>query len=114
MAIILSSSVSTPFSSVMICWNTVATAVNMSFRDELFALGAWNDWLGTWCWLCLKGEKASISCTVAGQACATDKWGRLRLLLLLCVAAWYSRVEWYWGGVTGRQHRSHFSYGRSP
>jgi hypothetical protein len=30
-------------SSVMICWNTVATTVDMSLRDELFTLGAWTD-----------------------------------------------------------------------
>lgn len=37
--IILSSSNSAPLNSGTICWNIVATTVNMSFRDELFALG---------------------------------------------------------------------------
>jgi hypothetical protein len=50
---ILSSPDSAPLSYVMICWNAVANTVNM-FVDELFALGAWTDWLGTYCWLCLK------------------------------------------------------------
>jgi hypothetical protein len=53
MDLILSSPDSAPLSSVMSCWNAVATTVDMSFRDELFGLGAWTDWLGT-CWLCLK------------------------------------------------------------
>jgi hypothetical protein len=43
MVIILSSFGSVPLSSVVICWTIVATIVNMSFRDELFALGAWTD-----------------------------------------------------------------------
>jgi hypothetical protein len=43
MTTILSSSVSTPSNSVLICWNTVATTLYMSFRGELFALGAWSD-----------------------------------------------------------------------
>jgi hypothetical protein len=30
-------------SSVMICWSTVETALNISFIDELFTLGAWTD-----------------------------------------------------------------------
>jgi hypothetical protein len=59
MAIILSSSGSAPMSSVMMCWNIVANNVNMSFREELFALGAWTDWLGT-CWFCLKGGRHSF------------------------------------------------------
>jgi hypothetical protein len=46
--IFLSSSGSGPLSYVMICWNIVATTVDM-FRDELFALGAWTglNWV-TW------------------------------------------------------------------
>jgi hypothetical protein len=43
-AIILSSD-SAPLSCAMICRNIVATTVNMSFREELFALGAWAHWL---------------------------------------------------------------------
>jgi hypothetical protein len=42
-ATILSSSDSAPLSSVMICWNTIATTLNMSFRDELLIFGAWTD-----------------------------------------------------------------------
>jgi hypothetical protein len=66
MVIIQPSSGLAPLCSVMICWNIVATTVNMSFTDELFALGIWTDWLGT-CWLCLKGG-------VAGP-CNEDGWG---------------------------------------
>jgi hypothetical protein len=74
MAIILSSSGSAPLRRVMVCWNIVATTVNM-FRDELFALGAWTGWFGT-CWLCLRGDGTLISRTVARQACATEEsWG---------------------------------------
>jgi hypothetical protein len=47
MAIIFSFSDSAPLSFVMICWNAVATIVNMSLREELFALGVWTDWVGT-------------------------------------------------------------------
>jgi hypothetical protein len=54
-AIILSTSDTAPLSSVMICLFIVATTVNKSFRDELFALGVWTNWLGTCWWLCLKG-----------------------------------------------------------
>jgi hypothetical protein len=43
MTIILFSSSSVPLSSVMICCRTVATAVDMSLRDELFALGSRTD-----------------------------------------------------------------------
>jgi hypothetical protein len=32
-----------PLSSVMICWNTVPSTLNLSFRDELSTLGAWPD-----------------------------------------------------------------------
>jgi hypothetical protein len=87
MAIILSSSDSAPFSSVMICWNTASTTMNMSFRDELFALGVWTDWLGTY-WLCLKGGGVLISPTAAGQACATGGgWGYCCSVLLRIAAA---------------------------
>jgi hypothetical protein len=54
MTIILSSSDSAPWRFVKICWNIIATVVNMSLGDELFALGDRTDWLGTCC-LCLKG-----------------------------------------------------------
>jgi hypothetical protein len=43
MTINLSPSLSDPMSSVMICWNTVVTALNMSFRDELFPIGSWTE-----------------------------------------------------------------------
>jgi hypothetical protein len=81
MAIILSSSDSAPLSSVVICWNIVVTTLNMSFRDKLFALGAWTDWLGACC-LCLKRGGVYLC-----------NWGLLRLLLLrfLCVAALHCR-----------------------
>jgi hypothetical protein len=75
MAIILSSSDSAPLSSVVIYWNIVATTVNMLFRDELFALGAWTDCLGA-CWLCLTREGAGLC-----------SWERLRLRLLLRITA---------------------------
>jgi hypothetical protein len=65
--IILSSSDSAPLSSVMMCWNIVATTVNMSFTDELFLLGVWTGWLGSHCWLCLMGGGALISPTVVGR-----------------------------------------------
>jgi hypothetical protein len=65
MPIILSSSDSAPLSSVMICWNIVATTVNTFFRDELFALRAWTGWLGT-CWFYLKG-RASPPCATVGS-----------------------------------------------
>jgi hypothetical protein len=80
MAIVLSSSDSATLSSVMICWSTVATTVDMSFRYELFALGASTDWHGTSCWLCLKEGGHSFLPSLCN-------WGRLWLLLLLCVAA---------------------------
>jgi hypothetical protein len=61
------------------CWNTAATAVNMSFRYELFALGAWTDWFGNCYRLCLKG---------GGQACATvGSWGCCCCCVLLRSAA---------------------------
>jgi hypothetical protein len=72
MTTILSSFDWAVLSSVMIYWNIVATALNMSIRDELFALGAWTDCLGTSCWLRSREAGHSlISPTVAGQACAT-------------------------------------------
>jgi hypothetical protein len=65
-------------------WNIVATTLNMSFRDELFALGSWTDWPGTCCCLCLKGREALISPTVAGQASATEcGWGCCCCCMLL-------------------------------
>jgi hypothetical protein len=75
-----------PHFAVMICWNIVATTLNM-FRDELFALGAWTDWLGT-CWLCLEGGTHFSHCGGADLC----NWGRLRLLLLLCSTAmgWFA------------------------
>jgi hypothetical protein len=75
MATIVSSYDLAPLSSVMVCWNNDWTTLNMSFRDELFTLGSWTDWLGT-CWLCLKEGRALICPTVVGQACATEGgWG---------------------------------------
>jgi hypothetical protein len=51
MAIILSSPDSAPLNTVMICWNTVATTVNVSFKDGLFALWVPTDWLGTFLYI---------------------------------------------------------------
>jgi hypothetical protein len=36
-----------PYWAAMICWNIIMTTSNMSFRDKLFALETWTDWLGT-------------------------------------------------------------------
>jgi hypothetical protein len=85
MAFVLSSSGLAPLSSVVICWNIIGITLNMSFRDELFALEAWTEWLGT-CWLCLKerGGGAHISPILTGKACATvDSWGCCRYHVLL-------------------------------
>lgn len=43
MALILSSSGSAPRRPVMICRNTITTTLSMSFRDEIFTLGAPTD-----------------------------------------------------------------------
>jgi hypothetical protein len=110
MTTILSSSHSAPLSSVMICRNTVTTTVNMSFRDELFSLGACTDWLGSCYWLCLKGGGALIYPTVAGQACATGgRWGCCYCCVLLRSAA----IKDSLGKVVGREQCSHCSLGRS-
>jgi hypothetical protein len=98
--IILSSSDSDPLGSAMICWNMVATSFNESLRDELFALGAWTDWLGTSCQLCLNGKGAGLC-------------NRGRLRLLLCVAAQRRRDGQTWAGVAGREPPSRCRLGRS-
>jgi hypothetical protein len=76
MTTVLPSSDSVPLSSDTICWNTFATTVNMSFRDELFASGAWSGWLRT-CWLCLKGGGAGYfcCCVLLRSAAAKDSHG---------------------------------------
>jgi hypothetical protein len=72
-AIILSSDTAL-LTSVMICWNIIVAILNMSFRDELYIRSL--NWLGTCCWLCLKGRGALISPTVVRHACVTeDSWG---------------------------------------
>jgi hypothetical protein len=59
------------------------------FEHELFALGAWTDWLGTCCLLFLKGSRTHISPNVAVQVCATEgDWGYYCCCVLLrCTAA---------------------------
>jgi hypothetical protein len=76
MVAILSSSVSAPLRSVMICWSTFATTLKVSFSDKLCTWGVWADWLGTCCSMCLKGGGAGLR-----------NRGRMRLLLLLRSAA---------------------------
>jgi hypothetical protein len=52
-------------------WAVSWSVVNMSRRDELFALGTWTDWLCI-CWLCLEGEGSHFShCGGAGL----HNWG---------------------------------------
>jgi small-conductance mechanosensitive channel len=80
MPILLSSYVSAPLNSVMICRNIIAATLNMLFRAELSALGAWTDWLGP-CWLCLPGGGTQFSYSGRAGLCNS---GQLRLLLLLC------------------------------
>jgi hypothetical protein len=104
MAIIASSS-----GSAMICWNIFATASNMLFRGELFALGVWTEWLATCCWLCLKGRGTQFSHCGGTGLC---NWGRQSLLLSLCVSAWNRREGESWGDVAGREHSSCCSLGR--
>jgi hypothetical protein len=83
MVVILSYSDSSPLSSVIIYWNIVVTTVNM-FRNELFALGDWTNWLGT-CRLYLKRGG-----TMAGQSCATeDAWG----CCCCCVLLWSTAAK---------------------
>jgi hypothetical protein len=79
-------------SSVMTCWNIVATDVNMSFRDELFALGPWTDLVLV---VCVSRQGGTHFSHYGGAGLCS--WGRLRLLQLLCCCVallWRTALGW--------------------
>jgi hypothetical protein len=81
-----------PHLAVMIYWNIVVTTLNMSFRDELFALEAWTDWLGICFWFCLKGGGAHISLTVPVRPPQLRVAEAAAVVVCCCIAPLQRRV----------------------
>jgi hypothetical protein len=103
MVTILFSSDSAPLSYVMICWNTIMTILNKSFRDELFTLGVWTDWHVDGCasFLFLPLWQGRPGTLRAAEVAA--------VAVLLCSAA----TKQSRGGVVGRDSTSCCSLGLS-
>jgi hypothetical protein len=56
----------------------------MSFRGELFALGAWTDWLGTY-WLCIKGGGTHFSHCGGVSRYGSHRRHRFQPLFYCCI-----------------------------
>jgi hypothetical protein len=107
MATIVSSSHSSPLSSVMICWNTLATTLNMSFRDRLNWL-SWYLLLGAWSQIYVTTEGQSTSLASYQVPSGAQDQIFVTARHLMWGALYDDRVGLSFAIIAGSRQRSHF------